>query len=77
MTAAYPYLTVVDVDYLAVALSNYADVQAHIPGRVDELLDLVLKLGVPPSFLSKALRKQYDARVRHSAAIAAGGAAHG
>lgn len=49
-------------DYLAVALSNYGDVQSHVSGRVDELLDLALKLGIHPVYLSKGLRKQQEAR---------------
>lgn len=59
-------------DYLAVALSNYGDVQSHVRGRVDELLDLALKLGVRPMMLSKALLKQYQARLSHAAAVEAG-----
>ena len=61
-------LTEREKDYLAVALSNYGDVQSHVRGRVDELLDLALKLGVRPMMLSKALHKQYAARLKHAAA---------
>lgn len=50
--------------YLGLALSNFADVQAHHRPRVEELLDLTVKLEIRPDQLSKGLGKAMAARLK-------------
>lgn len=57
-------LTEREKDLLGIALSNYADVQGHVRGRVDEVLDLAIKLGVRAYQIRKGLSKAMDARRR-------------
>lgn len=49
--------------YLGLALSNYGDVQMHLRPRVEELLDLTVKLEIRPDQLSKGLSKMMAARL--------------
>jgi hypothetical protein len=60
-------LTDREKDYVGAALSNYADVLFHIRGRIDELVDVAIRLGIRPSSLSKVLLKAYVARVAANA----------
>jgi hypothetical protein len=66
-------LTERELEYLAVAISNYGDVQMHVRGRAAELLDLAEKLGVG-DMLFKGLKKLMDNRrkLAIAAQIAAG-----
>lgn len=50
-----------ELQYLAVAISNYGDVQMHVRGRATELLDLAEKLGIGDK-LSKGLKRLMDNR---------------